>query len=313
MKILVPDTIDLDLVSSDGLEVVTVSAQAGSYVGHEDAEMLVVWQNSPTNLAAAARELPNLLLVQALAAGPDAVLQAGFADGVLIASGRGLHDIPVAEHTLALTLAAVRRLTHLADEQRAHRWDSVYNPAQADPVTAQQYTLHGATVAIWGFGSIAALLAPMLTALGAQVVGIATTAGERHGFTVVASGSVDELLARTDVLISLVPHTADTESLFSAELFGRLKHGAVFINSGRGRTVDEAALIAALESGQLRAAAVDVTREEPLPAESDLWDAPNLLVTPHIAGNRPVGARELVAANAAALASGEGIRNLVAR
>lgn len=313
MKILVPDTIDLPLPDIDNLDVVTFPAKSESFAGHEDAEMLVVWQNAPRNLAAAVRELSNLRLVQALAAGPDTVLAAGFGDSVQVASGRGLHDIPVAEHTLALTLAAVRRLAHLVDEQRAHRWDSAYNPAQADPATRSQYTLHGATVAIWGFGSIAALVAPMLAALGAHVVGIATTAGERHGFPVVASDGVDELLARTDVLVSLVPHTAETESLFDAGVFSRLKPGAVFVNAGRGRTVDEAALLHALESGQLRAAAIDVTREEPLAPESALWDAPNLLITPHIAGNRPMGAPELVTANARALLEGGRIRNLVNR
>lgn len=313
MKILVPDTIDLALPDLENVEVVTIPAGSESFAGNEDAEMLVVWQNSPQNLAAAVKQLPNLRLVQALAAGPDAVLAAGFGEAVQVASGRGLHDIPVAEHTLTLALAAVRRLPHLVDEQRAHRWDSAYNPAQADSATRQQYTLHGATVAIWGFGSIAALVAPMFAALGAQVVGIATTAGDRHGFPVASADDADELLARTDVLVSLVPHTAETESLFDAGLFSRLKRGAVFVNAGRGRTVDEGALLQALESGQLRAAAIDVTREEPLAPESDLWDAPNLLITPHIAGNRPMGGTELVIENARAVLEGGRIRNLVNR
>ena len=85
----------------------------------------------------------------------------------------------------------------------------------------------------------------------------------------------------------------------------------MFVNVGRGATVDEGALIAALESGQLRAAAIDVAKSEPLPASDPLWEAPNLLITPHIAGNRPVGAARLVDDNVTRLLAGDGLVNQV--
>lgn len=313
MKILIPDSIDLQLDLGADVTAVVYPVTATSFAGHEDAAVLVAWHNTAANLAAAARELTGLELVQTLAAGPDAVLAAGFPDRVRIASGRSLHDGPVAEHSLALVLAAVRRLDILREAQLERRWDTEFATAQADPATKGLYTLAGARVVIWGFGSIASRLAPMFAALGAEVTGIATTAGTRGGFDVVGADEAAATIGGADVVVSLVPHSAETENLFDASRFAQFKPGAVFVNVGRGRTVDEEALGAALASGQLRVAAIDVTREEPLPQASPLWTVPNLIITPHVAGNRPVGAGDLVTRNVAALRLGRTIGNLVAR
>ncbi|WP_431074325.1 NAD(P)-dependent oxidoreductase [Microbacterium phyllosphaerae] len=308
MKILIPNTIDLP-VKAD-VEAVVYDIDEAVPDEHRDAEVLVVWHNSSEWLQEAARVLPRLRLVQALASGADVVLNAGFGDEVRICSGRSLHDGPVAEHALALILSAVRRLDRLHDAQREHRWDD-FNDVQSAPDTQQSYTLVGARVTIWGFGSIAGTLAPFLTALGADVQGIARSAGTRSGYPVHADADATAILAETDVLVSILPATAETTDLFDAEVFGALKPGAAFVNVGRGATVDEAALIAALESGRLRAAAIDVTKSEPLPASDPLWDAPNLLITPHIAGNRPVGAADLVDQNVTRLNAGDDLVNQV--
>ncbi len=151
----------------------------------------------------------------------------------------------------------------------------------------------------------------MLRMLGADVTGVATTPGIRDGFTVVAADGAAPLLGRTDVLLSILPATPDTADTFDAALFQGLKPGAIFVNVGRGGTVDEDALVAALTSGALRAAAIDVTKIEPLPAESPLWEAPNLILTPHVAGNRPHGSAALVRLNIEALRRGEPLTNLV--
>ncbi|KQZ23283.1 NAD(P)-dependent oxidoreductase [Microbacterium sp. Root553] len=309
MKILIPNTIDLPVTAD--VEVVVYDIDAVIPTEHRDAEVLVVWHNSSAWLQDAARMLPRLRLVQALASGADAVLNAGFADGVSICSGRSLHDGPVAEHTLALILGAVRRLDRLRDAQREHHWDDDFNDVQSAPDTQASYTLAGARVTIWGFGSIASTLAPLLTALGAEVQGIARTAGTRSGVEVHADADATAVLADTDVLVSILPATAETTDLLSADVFHALKPGAVFVNVGRGATVDETALIAALESGQLRSAAIDVAKAEPLPASDPLWEAPNLLLTPHVAGNRPVGAADLVDENIARLQAGDDLVNQV--
>lgn len=309
MKILIPNTIDLPVTAD--VEAVVYDVAADIPEEHRDADVLVVWHNSATWLQDAARVLPRLRLVQALASGADAVVNAGFGADVHICSGRSLHDGPVAEHALALILAAVRRLDRLRDAQRAHRWDEEFIDEQSAPATRALHTLSGARVTIWGFGSIASTLAPLLTALGADVQGIARSEGTRAGYPVHADGDAPTILAETDVLVSILPATPQTAGLLDAGVFGALKPGAVFVNVGRGATVDEAALLDALESGQLRAAAVDVTATEPLPASDPLWDAPNLLITPHIAGNRPVGAAALVNDNVTRLLAGDDLVNQV--
>ncbi|MEV7603967.1 NAD(P)-dependent oxidoreductase [Paenarthrobacter sp. NPDC089322] len=311
MKILVPHTINLDLSASEA-EVASYRADQPLPEEHLDAEVLVVWQNTGANLADAAERMTHLKLVQTLAAGPDSVLAAGFADHIAITSGRSLHDGPVAEHALALILATVRRLDSLHDAQKTATWDRAYNVAQSAAATEQQYTLDGANVTIWGFGSIAGKLAPLLAALGAKVTGVANSAGERYGFPVIATQDLPEILPATDVLVSILPATPGTENSLNSDILSALPDTAVFINVGRGATVDEDALLAALNDGGLRAAALDVTKVEPLPADSKLWSAPNLIITPHVAGNRPKGSAQLVLANVAALREGRDLTNQVA-
>ena len=313
MKILVPDTIVLDVHAGPDDQVVAYDATAPFRPDHTDADALVVWASSTENLADAAARLTRLRWVQTLAAGPDAVLAAGFGPDVTVTSGRSLHDGPVAEHALALVLASVRRLDVLGAAQRAHRWDVDVNRAQADPATAARWTLDGARVTIWGFGSIAARLAPLLSALGAEVTGVAGSRGERHGFPVVTDDDLPDVLATTDVLVSLLPAVDSTRHALDAARIDQLPDHAVFVNLGRGATVDEDALVAALHDGRLGGAALDVTGTEPLPETSPLWDAPRLILTPHVAGNRPQRASDLVNANLDALRAGRELRNVVPR
>ncbi|MBT2584885.1 phosphoglycerate dehydrogenase [Arthrobacter sp. ISL-95] len=314
MKILIPDTIELDLsgLSVPGKEVAVYQVDKPIPGEHRDAEVMVAWRNTSENLTDAARSMPDLKLVQTLAAGPDSVLAAGFADNVAITSGRSLHDGPVAEHALALVLAAVRRLDVLQESQRAGTWNQPYNAAQSDPATEQLYTLDGANVTIWGFGSIAGRLAPLLAALGANVTGVASSKGDRYGFPVVADDEFHQVLGTTDVLVSILPATPETADALNEEVLRALPDTAIFVNVGRGATVDEDALQAALQEGRLRVAALDVTKVEPLPSDSKLWDAPNLIITPHVAGNRPKGAAKLVIANIEALTEGRPLTNQVA-
>ncbi|MET3903062.1 phosphoglycerate dehydrogenase [Paenarthrobacter sp. 4246] len=314
MKILVPDTIELNLadLTTSGDHPVVYAVDEPIPAEHRDAEVLVVWRNTPENLSDAAEELPKLRLVQTLAAGPDSVLAAGFAETVAITSGRSLHDGPVAEHALALILATIRRLDVLLESQKDAVWNAPYNAAQSNPKTEQLYTLDGAHVTIWGFGSIAGRLAPLLAALGAKVTGVANSKGERYGFPVVSTEELPEVLRTTDVLVSILPATSETTDSLNESILRALPDTAVFVNVGRGATVDEDALLAALQEGRLRAAALDVTKEEPLPSDSKLWDAPNLIITPHVAGNRPKGSARLVTANVTALKEGHPLTNQVA-
>lgn len=278
---------------------------------HTDAEVLVSWGNPDHVLQDAARRMPRLRLVQSLAAGTDAVEAAGFAPGVAIASGAGLHDRPVAEHTLALVLAAARRLHVAARAQRDHRWASEIGGVQPEPSPGLFSTLRGTRVLIWGFGGIARELTPHLTALGATVTGVATNARVTDGVTVIAGDDIAAELERTDVLIDILPATGATRHAVDAGVLAHLPSHAWLINVGRGATVDEQALLHAIRSGGIAGAALDVVSQEPLPADSPLWDEPNIIITPHAAGGRPLGAAELIAHNVRALRQGAPLRNLV--
>lgn len=313
--VLLPDTIPLSPTLPEGVRTAEYDVRQPIPESLRDADALVVWGNPADQLAAAARELTSVRWVQSLAAGPDAVLAAGFDPAVVITSGRGLHDGPVAEHTLALVLALARRLPDALRAQQRREWSSEIGGLQPIPGSdgGGFTSLSGARVLIWGFGSIAARLAPALTLLGAQVVGIASTSGQRAGYPVVTRDEAMDLLGRTDVLIDILPATPATRRLVDDTVLRRLPAHAVFVNVGRGTTVDEGALWHALTEGRLAAAALDVTATEPLPPDSPLWNLPNLLLTPHAAGGRPVGADTLLADNLAAFQSGEPLRNTVRR
>lgn len=310
MKVLLPDTIDLDLHLDDSA-VYRVGEPLPDE--HTDAEVLVVWGNPADTLADAARRLTRLRWVQTLAAGPDAVLAAGFAPDVVVTAGLGLHDRTVTEHTLALVLAVARRLHLLVRAQIGHRWAEELGGIQPVREPAAFRTLRGASVVIWGFGGIAATCAPLLTALGAHVTGVARSAGVRHGHPVVTADELPALLPRTDLLLSILPATPETARLIDARILSYLPAHAWVVNVGRGSVLDEDALLDAIRGGRIAGAALDVFATEPLPPGSGLWDEPNVLITPHAAGGRPLGAEELIRHNLAALRAGQPMRNVVSR
>jgi len=308
--VLLPDSIPLAL---DLPEAVIYPVDQPLAEDLLDAEALVVWGNPGWQLRDAASRLTKLRWVQTLAAGPDAVLAAGFGPDVVITSGGGLHDRTVAEHTLALVLAAARRLNLLVRAQVGHRWAAELGGLQPVRETGNFRTLRDAHVVIWGFGGIAATLAPLLAALGARVTGVARSAGTRHGFPVVTAADLPTVLPTADVLINILPASDATRGIVDAAVLDQLPAHAWLVNVGRGSTVDEAAVLAAVRSGRLGGAALDVVHTEPLPGDSGLWDEPNIILTPHAAGGRPLGAAALVAENLAALRAGSPLRHRVHR
>lgn len=313
MKVLLPNTVELNPRLPEGAVAVTYDASAPIPDEHLDAEVLVDWDVRSKMIADAARRLPNLKLAQSLAAGADGVLKAPFGESVKICSGVGLHDHTVTEHALALTLALLRRLPESLKAQERHEWDWELGGSQALRTDGHIAMLLGARVLIWGFGSIAQTLAPVLQSLGAHVTGVARTAGERSGFTVVTEEDLPQELPTTDLLIMILPGLPATAKALNAERLALLPKTALVVNVGRGTTVDEDALLSALHGGSIAGAALDVTAKEPLPEDSPLWDAPNLIITPHAAGGRPIGADELIASNVEALLNGGELRNEMTR
>lgn len=322
MKILLTDTgyIDPSLIRDAGHDVVLFDETAPVPVEHRDAEGLVLWGGGGSGSAEILADMPGYLTrlrwIQTLAAGPDNVLAAGFPTSVAITSGRHFHDRTVAEHAAALALGCVRNLPTAVRAADRHEWEPTLGGAHPIHDPDRLTTLLRARVLVWGFGAIGIATAQLLTAFGANVRGVARSAGRRAGFEVIAVDDVESALPWTDLLVMVLPSTPQTAGALNAERLALLPRRAVVVNVGRGATVDQAALEAALRSGAISAAGLDVTNPEPLPADSTLWDAPNLLLTPHAAGGRVVGAVERIIANAAAVEAtplGEPITGLEAQ
>ncbi len=315
MKLLYPTSLELGTRKLEGFAVSLHAYDVAAPLPpeHHDADILVAWGNDAGALKEAAAQLENLRWIQSLAAGPNDVLAAGFAPQVVITSGSGLHDHTVAEHTLGLLLNAARRFYEMRDSQNIRRWAGHLGGPQPDRPTDSFRTLEDARILVWGFGNIARTLAPLLGALGSHVRGVARSAGVRDGTEVFTEDALPELLPETDVLVMILPGSDATQRALSAARLGLLPPHAWVVNVGRGSSVDEAALVAALQAGKLGGAALDVFETEPLPEASPLWDAPNLILSPHAAGGRPQGAETLIAENLRRFLARQPLKNVVER
>lgn len=309
MKILVTDKTELNFGVPDGATLVKFDESQPIPEGDLDADVVVAWGAQPS-LASLAL-MPNLRWVQSLSAGTDAFLAAGLPEGAALTSGRGLHDLTVTEHAVALLLALIRQIPDLVHAQDEHRWarekrgpKPMYDPDRVS-------TLIGARVLIWGFGSIGQAMAPVIESFGAEVRGVAHKAGQRAGYPVLSVDDIDQALPDTDVLVMVLPSQPDTDRVLNDEILDLLPNRAVICNVGRGSTINGDALVAALKDGRIAGAALDVAPIEPLPPDSPLWDAPNCLISPHIAGWRLHGADELLVHNLTAFMNGEPLKNKV--
>jgi phosphoglycerate dehydrogenase-like enzyme len=247
-------------------------------VAHPDpgVELLVLAQEFGNEVPALFKRLPGLKVVQAFSAGVDWLLPL-IPPGVVLCSAVGVHDASVSEWVVAAILAMRRRLPEFGEMQRRSEWNrEIADPHANDPID----DLEGKTVLVVGHGSIGKALASRLTPFGARVVGIAQH--KRPGAE--PPEALPRRLPEADVVVDLLPLKPDTEHFVDAKFLARMKRGALFVNAGRGRTVDTNALLDALVAGSIRAA-LDVTDPEPLPSAHPLWRAPNVLITPHVAGN----------------------------
>lgn len=197
-------------------------------------------------------------------------------EGILLTSASGSNRRSVAEHMLASLLALCRKLPTYRDSQRSHRWED----------EGSMKTLLDSTVLVVGAGNIGSTFAGMCQALGAHTIGLKRTVnGPVAGFDQVRPmEQLDELLPQADMVALTLPHNAQSAGLMNADRIARMKDDAILMNAGRGTAVDQDALAQAMRNGKLWGAALDVTVPEPLPADSPLWDIPNLLLTPHVAG-----------------------------
>ena len=241
--------------------------------------------------------LPRVKTVQILSAGADSVLPYLPAH-ITLCNARGAHTAATAEWTVGVIVASLRNFPRFAAAQRDGRWDWT----QSEPVG-------GKHVLIVGSGDIGAAVERRLAGWEVTIDRVAWHA--RDG--VHAIDELPELLKRADVVVILVPVTAETRQLVNKDFLRAMKDGALLVNAARGVIVDTDALLEQLTSGRIRAA-LDVTDPEPLPAGHPLWQAPGLLLTPHVAGSLYASrdrAYRVVSEQLARLAAGEPLLNVI--
>lgn len=238
----------------------------------EQATVIMGWPR-PSDLS----HCKNLKWFQCMFAGVDGYDTPGLLPkGAMLTSSSGFNSLAVAEHILACLLSLCKKLPQCRDNQQKHIWLDL----------GKTKTITGATVLVVGAGNIGSAVAQRCQALGAFTIGLKRTInGPISGFDKVCpSDMLDELLPEADVVILTLPHSDSTKQLMDTKRLNAMKQDAILINAGRGSVLDQDALIEVLKSGKLWGAALDVTQPEPLPADHPLWDAPNLIITPHLAG-----------------------------
>lgn len=242
---------------------------------------------------------PRLQVVQTTSAGVDWLI-GRVPEHVTVCNARGVYDGPLAEWVVGAILAMERGLVTSRDAQARHDWEPI-----------EPHELAGRRVVILGLGSIGSAVAERLRPFGVQIVGVGRVG--REG--VLGLADLDRVLPSADVLVDMLPLTRATERLLDAQRLALLPDGALVVNGGRGRTIDTAALLVELGAGRIRAV-LDVTDPEPLPPDHPLWELPNVLITPHMAGDSTGATRrswELVGDQIRRFAGGEPLVNEVER
>jgi phosphoglycerate dehydrogenase-like enzyme len=282
------------------VEVVLVADEPAAMPNLASVDLIVPMQRARAPLIELMAGPPGRLrVIQTLSAGVD-WLVGHVPEHVTVCNARGVYDVPLAEWVLGGILAMERGLVRARDAQARREWE-MFEPAE----------LAGKRVVILGLGSIGSAIADRLRGFGVEIVGVGRTAREGvHGLD-----ELDSLLPGADILVSMLPLTGATAGLLDARRLALLPDDALIVNGGRGRTIDAAAMTSELAAGRLRAV-LDVTDPEPLPADHPLWSMPNVLISPHIAGDSPATtARAFVLAGdqVRRFAAGEPLVNEVGR
>jgi phosphoglycerate dehydrogenase-like enzyme len=274
------------------------------------ADVLVVsmmWRNELADIA------ERLKLIQSISAGTDQYdKQLLRARGVRVASAAGVNAQAVAEHTMALILALSRRLPEARDNQHARHWRGMIGE-----IDRREFELAGKTLLVVGMGRIGSRLVRLAKAFDMRVLATKRdpAAGGEFADAVAGTDRLHEMLGEADIVALTCPLTPQTQNLIDGAALAAMRPGAHLVNVARGRVVDEPALVRALQEGRLAAAALDVTLEEPLPASSPLWAMPNVLITPHTAGETRAyedNVIDILLENLDRLWRGEPLRNEVA-
>ena len=313
-----PETVERLRALSPDLEVVdrtydpTYEPRA---LADPDVEV-IVGSRPPTDLAG----VPSLRWLQTRSAGVDHLAaDPPWRHGVVVTNAKGVYAVPIGEYVSGMILRIHSPAARWSADQAAHVW-----PDDDPPLIS---IIRGKTAVIAGYGSIGREVARQLAALGLRIIAVKPRPEVRAdpSFRVPGTGDPDgsiperivsdadlaSVAGEADVLVVTMPLTESTRGIVSRDVIAALRLGAWLINVARGALVDEPALLEALHSGRLGGAVLDVFGQEPLPAESPWWDAPNVIVTPHASGQTLRFFDELVLENVRRYLAGEPLLNLV--
>ena len=308
-KIVIPD---LGLSQQElqsllpGIEVVVTRSQSETIANVKGADAVAGYCYGELIDAA-----EDAIWVQVFSAGVDRCVGAErVADGSIVLTNMQKMSAPViGEHVLALSLSLARRIPQFVSEMPSGEWH------RRTDVPKGMMSVAGKTMLVIGLGGIGTEAARRAAALDMRVIGTRRSSREGPDF-VAYVGLSDELLelaAEPDFIVNALPLTPETTGLLDAEFFSAAKRGAILINVGRGPTVVTDDLVAALESGQIAGAGLDVTDPEPLPADHPLWQMDNVIITPHVAARDSNRARHLILfrENLKRFAAGDALLNVV--
>jgi phosphoglycerate dehydrogenase-like enzyme len=222
------------------------------------------------------RRAPRLRWIQFTSAGVDHLWHPSLGEAnIAVTTTRGIHAYPMAEFVMSCVLVFAKGIPRLLQQQRERQWSKFLVEE-----------LLGTTMVLLGVGEIGRTIARLAKAFGIHTVGIGRRAARNQATPefdeLLTADALPGVLARGDSVVASLPLTDRTRGLLNESMFRAMKPSAVFVNVGRGRTLDEAALVRALREGWIGAAALDVFEREPLPAESPLWSLPNVLISPHM-------------------------------
>jgi phosphoglycerate dehydrogenase-like enzyme len=318
LRVGYPDSISADLLRDfpEGVELIPVSDKMDHDVDID------VWIPDPY-APRAMRAWPHLRgvkLVLSMMAGTEWI-PGTVGPHVAICNARGAHNNSTAEWTLAAILAMLKYFPLYLDIQKSGIWKRRFEAStHYAKITGDTRPFHpevmleeltGKTVLLVGYGAIGKEIERKLAPFDVKVLRVARSA--RKASEVHAISELDQLLPQAEIVVLILPMTADTKGLISRRQLGLLRQGTLMVNAARGPIVDTDALVEALSSGRIRAA-LDVTDPEPLPVEHPLWSCPNLLITPHVAASSPQfapSAMRVVADELRRYMKGEPLKNVV--
>lgn len=297
-----------ELARVAGDAAVVADTEAAAVAALPSADAVVVSDNAYTPvLAAAIIAAPRLRWMQIVTAGYDNITRLRPSGRATITSVGDAFSPSVAVHAVALMLALQRGIHRMAEQKAKRHWDRALPSIMVMP--------EGKTLLILGYGSIGHEIAKLVAPLGMRIVGLNRT-GLPHPLAKVHK--IDELhrqLPEADALLIAAPLNPSTTGIIGSRELALMKPTSVLVNVSRGKLVDTAALEAALRDGRIAGAGLDVTEPEPLPAEHSLWSAPNLIVSPHVAGAAgPYGTErqiERASANIRRFLAGEPVQHVV--